>query len=299
MFLADVVDGLTGTPRSIPGKYLWDEHGSRLFEAIVGSAGYYQTAAEVALMAVALPAVAAILGRGAAIVEFGSGASRKIRQLLDTLDEPGSYLALDISRDFLEVSAACIARDYPGVEVHAVCADYSQPLPPLPIARTRPVLGFLPGTTIGNMKPEGATRLLAQLRTTLRPGFLLVGQDPNRDAALLSGAYEGPLMSAFHKNVLHRLERELGATVNHDVFRHESRTYADRVEPHLVAMADTRIVLDGRTIVLPAGESIRTDQSWKYAPEEFATLAEAAGWSVEHRWDDPRRCFCLHLLRAH
>ena len=299
VFLADVLRGLSATPRSIPGKYLWDEEGSRLFEAIVGSAGYYQTGAEYALMGVALPAIAAILGSGAGIVEFGSGASRKIRQLLDALDAPARYLALDISRDFLEASAARIARDYPQVDVQAVCADYSRPLPFLPIERTRPVLGFLPGTSIGNMEPEGAMRLLAQLRTTLTPGFLLIGQDPNRDAALLRGAYEGPLMTAMHKNVLSRLELELGAEIESDAFAHESRTFVNRVEPHLVALRDTRIEIGSRTIAIAAGESIRTDVSWKYASEEFTALAVAAGWSVERRWDDPRRCFCLYLLRAH
>ena len=297
-FLRDVSEGLTTSPKSIPGKYLWDEEGSRIFEAIVGTAAYYQTAAEHALTRDALPAIAAILGAGAGIVEFGSGASRKIRQLLDALDTPARYVALDISGDFLEASAARIARDYPLLAVHAVCADYSRPLPSLPIDRDRHVLGFLPGTSIGNMVPVEAARLLAQLKATLEPGFLLIGQDPNRDSVRLQAAYEGPLMTAFHKNLLARFRRELDATVDLDAFGHESRTFADRVEPHLVALYDTRIGIGGHSVELAAGESIRTDLSWKYTIEEFSALAASAGWSIERRWIDREQCFCLYLLRA-
>ncbi len=297
-FLSDVLDGLAASPKRIPGKYLWDQEGSRIFEAIAGSPAYYQTAAEQALTREALPDIAAILGSGIGIVEFGSGASHKIRQLLDALDAPARYVALDISRDFLEASAARLARDYPSVEVHAVCADYSRPLPPLPIDRDHHVLGFLPGTSIGNMVPGEAVRLLAQLKANLQPGYLLIGQDATRDPVRLRAAYEGPLMTTLHKNLLVRLQRELCATLDLDAFRHESRSFACHVEPHLVALTDTRIGIAGQTVEIIAGESIQTDLSWKYDVEEFSALAFSAGWSIERKWIDHDRCFCLYLLRS-
>lgn len=297
-FLADVGNSLARSPKTIAGKYLWDETGSRIFEAITQLPTYYQTAAEYALMCEALPEIATIVGGRATIVEFGSGASRKIRQVLDTLEAPARYVALDISREYLEAAAAAIAADYSSVQVHAICADYSQPLPLLPIDREHRVLGYLPGTSIGNMVPDDAKRLLSQLRSTLAPGFLLMGQDPNRDPALLQAAYEGPLMTALHKNLLVRLEKELGATVDHDAFRHESRTFDNRVEPHLVALADTRIDLDGRAIEIAKGDSIQTDLSWKYSVGEFCALAASAGWTVERQWHESEKRFSLYLLRA-
>ena len=297
-FRADVLAGLMAPLRAIPGKYLWDEEGSRLFEAITSSSGYYQDRAERDLTTMALTEIGGRLGRAANVVEFGSGASRKIRQLLEALEEPARYVALDISRDFLEASAAAIALDYPQVEVHAVCADYSGPLPPLPIDRKHHVLGYVPGTSIGNMVPAEAAGLLAQIRATLAPGFLLIGNDPNRDPGLLQAAYEGPLMTALHKNLLTRLQRELGARVDPHAFRHESRTFENRVEPHLVALTDTQIGLGDRLIDIAAGDSIRTDLSWKYTIEEFSSLAVASGWTIARQWIDPQKRFCLHLLQA-
>ena len=297
-FLDDVLAGLASPQRSIPGKYLWDAEGSRIFEAITATPAYYQDAAEFMLTAEALPEIAARLGQEANVIEFGSGASRKIRQVLDAFDKPARYVALDISGDFLENAAAAIAADYPDVEVHAVCADYSQPLPDLPVDRRHHVLGYVPGTSIGNMVPGDARQLLTHLKETLAPGLLLMGQDPNRDPDLLQAAYEGPLMTALHKNLLVRLTRELGASVDHEAFRHESRTFESRVEPHLVALTSTQIALNGCTIDIAAGDSIRTDLSWKYAVEDFVALAVSAGWSSERQWLDPGGCFCLHLLSA-
>ena len=298
IFLADVMAGLAAPQKFIPGKYLWDLEGSRIFEAIVLTPAYYHTRAERDLTDVAMGEIAPLLGRGACVVEFGSGSSRKVRAILDRLEAPSRYVALDISEDYLNAAVAGIAADYPTLEVHAVCADYSQPLPLLPVDRARGVLGFLPGTSIGNMVPDTAVRLLAQLRATLAPGYLLIGQDPNRDQALLDAAYEGRLMTALHKNVLARLANELGATLDPDAFRHESRTFDNRVEPHLVALADTAIRVGGRDFALTRGESIRTDLSWKYTIEDFSALAASAGWMVARRWPDARQRFCLYLLEA-
>lgn len=298
VFLADVVDGFGNQQRSIPGKYLWDEEGSKIFHEITQTRDYYQTAAEEALTIAALPEISSIIGAGACLVEFGSGASRKVRLLLDALDMPWRYVALDISREFLEASSRRVAADYPWLEVLSICADYSQPLPSLPLDRARPILGFLPGTSIGNMMPAKARDLLSELRRTLVSGFLLIGQDPNRDPHRLSRAYEGPLMTALHKNLLKRMVRELGARLDVDAFEHHSRTFADRVEPHLVAVEDTRIEIGARSFALARGESIRTDVSWKYSVEDFSALVASAGWSITRRWPDRDLRFCLYLLDA-
>jgi len=252
-----------------------------------------------ALLRQAAPEVAATVASRACIVEFGSGASHKIRVLLDALDAPARYIAIDISEDFLSAAANRIRTDYPGLDVIHVCADYSHDLPTLPLA-PQGILGFLPGTSIGNMDSGDAQRLLARIKTALGSGWLLIGQDPNRDPARLFGAYGSGLMADLHENVLRRMVRELGAELSPDDFAHEARIIENpaRVEAHLVAKRPSAIKVGGQDFCLAAGESIRTDVSRKYTPDEFRDLVSSAGWSIAQRWMDRDELFCLYLLRT-
>ncbi len=208
-FLRDVLEGLCLDQKALPGKYLWDETGSSLFDAICHSGRYYLTALEMILLRECAADVAAMVGGKACIVEFGSGASRKIRVLLDAIKDPWRYIAIDISGDFLWAAAERLRTTYPALEILHVCADYSQPFPALPIERPGPVLGFFPGNSVANLEPIKATELLTRVRSALAPGFLLVGLDHNGDPCKLEAAYGGPLMAAFHKNILVRMMREL------------------------------------------------------------------------------------------
>ena len=297
--LQAVLAGLSATPKRLPGKFLWDEAGSVLFDRICDHPDYYPTRREMAQLPGAAREVAGLVGPGATIVEFGSGASRKIRTLLDALERPARYVAIDISGEFLEASVRRLAADYPQVEAIPVRADYSDPVR-LPIARDGPVLGFFPGTSIGNMAPAEARGLLARVRETLGQSRFLVGADPTRDADRLQRAYGdcGGLMPAFHLNLLTRLKREFGAEIDEDAFHHEARILREplRVEAHLVASRATTWQLDGCTIPFEAGESVRTDTSHKHAPDGFRALAAQAGWTPERLWLDPEGTFGLHLL---
>ena len=300
-FLSDALAGLASSPKRLPGKYLWDEAGSILFDRICDSPDYYPTQREMALLPGVARAIADRVGPRATIVEFGSGASRKVRTLLDALHEPARYVALDISGDYLEASLRGLAPDYPGVAMIPVRADYSRPVR-LPVDLSDgPVLGFFPGTSIGNLSPNEARGFLERARDTLGPGRLLVGADPTQDEARLIRVYGGcdGLMPAFHRNLLVRMNRELGADIPLDAFRHEARVRRApfRVEAHLVASRASRWRLGDRWIAFEAGESVRTDTSHKYAPQAFADLAAQAGWAAEERWIDPGG-FCLHLLAA-
>ncbi len=300
-FLGDVLVALSETPRYLPGKYLWDEPGSVLFDRICAHPDYYPTQRETALLPQAARETADLVGPGATIVEFGSGASRKIRTLLDALDRPARYVAIDISRDYLEASVAQLARDYSGVEMLAVCADYSQAIT-LPIEPVGPVLGFFPGTSIGNVAPREAQNLLARARETLGSGHFLVGADTTRDESRLQRAYGecGGLMPAFHLNLLKRLTRDLGADIDADAFRHENRILRDpfRVEAHLVAQRRTTWRISGHNFAFERGDGLRTDVSHKYLPDEFRALAAAAEWSTTRTWIDPDGLFGLYLLAA-
>ncbi|MBX9930373.1 MAG: L-histidine N(alpha)-methyltransferase [Methylobacterium sp.] len=301
-FLSEAIAGLADHPRRVPGKFLWDETGSILFDRICDDPDYYPTAHERALMPGALRDIAGLVGPGATIVEFGSGASRKIRALLDSLARPARYIAVDISRDYLHASVARLAPDYPHIAMTAVCADYSRPfrLPEAP--GDGPVLGFFPGTTIGNFAPAEAEAFLKRIRDALGPSWLMIGADPNRDEARLLQAYGGcgGLMGAFHLNLLTRMSRELGAVFDREAFRHQARVLDDpfRVEAHLVAHRATKAQLGDQVIAFTAGEGFRTDVSHKYSVEAFRSLAVQAGWESAAQWIDRNGLFSMHLLRS-
>jgi dimethylhistidine N-methyltransferase len=300
--LQAALDGLSGAQKRLPGKLLWDETGSDLFDRICSSADYYPTRTEMALLPGVAAEIAPLIGPGATVVEFGSGASRKIRTLLDALDRPARFLAIDISGEYLEAAIRRLAPDYPQVEMIPVCADYSKPLR-LPVDLSdSPVLGFFPGTSIGNFLPADAELFLERARAVLGPSRFLVGADPTQDPARLMRAYGDAdgLMPALHRNLLARLNRDFDADFEIGNFRHEARVLPDpfRVEAHLVALAPATYRLGGRAIHFAAGESIHTDNSHKYAPETFRALARSAGWHPERMWLDADGSFSLHLFGA-
>ena len=280
-FLEDVLEGLSRPQKALPGKYLWDETGSLLFDRICASPDYYLTRRETALLRAAAPEVAEVVGPRTSLVELGSGASVKTRLLLDALPEPTRYVALDIAAAHLAAATVGIAQDYPGLAVVPVCADYTKPLALPAAGEGGPVLGFFPGSTIGNFGPAAAAAFLARIGAALGPSWFLVGADPNRDAATLSRAYAdgAGLMAALHGNLLVRIRRELGGAVDPAAFRHEARVFDDppRVEAHLVARWPTTCRVGGRAIRFAAGESIHTDSAHKYAPEAFRAIATRAG----------------------
>jgi dimethylhistidine N-methyltransferase len=301
-FLRDALAGLSAEPRTLPGKYLWDAIGSDLFDRICHTRDYYPTRREMALLPEVALAVAADVGPGATVVEFGSGASRKIRTLLDALDRPAAYIAVDISRDYLAEAIRRLAPDYPQVAMQAVCADYAKPFTlPLP-AGGGPVLGFFPGTSIGNFTPAEAGAFLARARDALGDCLFLVGADPTVDPDILRVAYGGAdgLMDAFHRNILVRMNRELGAEFDTDAFAQAVRLCDApfRVEAHLVAQQATTARLDGTDFAFAPGDSIRTDTSHKYTPEAFAALATANGWTPVRHWAGTEGGFSLHLIRG-
>jgi dimethylhistidine N-methyltransferase len=299
-FLHDVLDGLSRPQKAIPGKYLWDEAGSTLFDRICASSGYYPTRCEAALLRREAVTIARLVGSAATLVEFGSGASHKTRILLDALPLPRRYIAIDISGAFLAGACARIDTDYPGLEVVPLCADYSRAvrLPPQPEAG--PALGFWPGLSMGNLAAEGLVGCLARAHESLAPGWFLLTADGTREAAALLRAYADPdgLMAAFHLNLLVRLARELDTDLDPAAFRHEARVLDRpfRVEAHLVAKRAAEFRLADRCISFAAGESIHTDTSFKYSPEELAALASHSGWHPVQAWTD--NAVCLQLLRS-
>lgn len=299
----EVLAGLRNTPKHLPSKLFYDARGSRLFDAICELDAYYLTRAEEAIMATHSEEMAAALGPGVLLVEYGSGSSRKTRILLDDLAAPAGYVPVDISREHLVRAAEQIAAEYPGLSVRPVCVDYTTeyrlPEPEGPVERT---VVYYPGSTIGNFTPDAARDFLAHIARRVAPeGGVLVGVDLQKDEALLRAAYndaEG-VTAAFNKNLLRRLNRELGADFDLDRFRHEAVYNADagRIEMYLVSTVDQQVAVAGASIAFAAGERICTEYSYKYTVESFAALAAAAGLTVEQVWTDADRHFSVQYAR--
>jgi len=301
-FREDVLRGLGSHPKRIAPKFFYDRRGSALFEEICRLPEYYLTRVETGILQACAREVAALAGRDCVLIELGSGASRKVRLMLEAL-RPAAYLAVDISREFLLQATRRLARDYPWLEVHAACADLCKPLSisGLPAAGQR--LAFFPGSSIGNFEPSEARALLHRLRPLLgAQGALLIGVDLKKDPAILHAAYNdlAGVTAAFNLNLLERLRRELRADVKPSTFAHRAfyNDAAGRVEMHLVSRVRQSVWIDGTYFNFARDESIHTENSYKYAIPEFHTLAQTAGYNPERTWTDSDELFSVHYLRV-
>jgi len=303
-FRAAVLEGLAQSPKRLPSRFIYDERGSRLFEAILEQPAYYIPRTEIALLQRHPAELAARAGPRAYVVDYGSGSSRKARTLLAALADPAVYVAIDISREHLLAAAAMLATDYPGLDVHAVCADFLRPLS-LPVPRAAGVgarLGFFPGSTIGNMSAAERARFLAAARAMLAGGRLVVGVDLKKDAAVLEAAYNDAAgaSAAFNTNILVRANRELGADFDLAAFRHRA-VYEEgpgRMAIGIESLRAQTVRVGGRAFAFAANEVVITQYAYKFTVEEFQSAAAAAGFVPETAWTDPQNLFALHLLAA-
>ncbi|WP_280548069.1 MULTISPECIES: L-histidine N(alpha)-methyltransferase [unclassified Halomonas] len=299
-FRDDVIQGLGATPKALSPKYFYDERGSRLFEAICEQPEYYLTRTEEGILAGAAAEIAALVGPGALMVELGSGASRKVRLLLEAM-RPRRYLGMDISRDFLLKSTRRLAADYPWLEVHAAWGDFSRRLALPSGVEGRRMVAFFPGSSIGNFTPAEAEAFLSRLRRALPPGSgVLVGVDLVKERGLLEAAYNDAagVTAAFNLNLLERMRRDLGAAVEVDAFQHRAffNAPASRIEMHLVSRQRQAIILEGQRFVFEEGEALHTENSCKYSVAGFQALAARAGYRSGAVWCDDQALFSVHYL---
>ena len=301
-FRADVLAGFGQSQKAVPARWLYDYTGSALFEEITRLPEYYPTRVEAALLDRICPDLRDRVAPGGAVVEFGSGSSAKTPRLLRCV-EPAAYVPIDISGDFLREAAETLAGDFPDLAVHPVEADFTRTVPLPPAIAGEAVLGFFPGSTIGNMVPESAVNLLRSMRATLGVGAtLLIGMDRVKPVETLLPAYDDAagVTGRFNRNLLARINRELEGTVPLDAFHHEARwndAHA-RVEMHLVADRDVRFTVAGDPFALVQGETIHTENSHKYTRRSARLLLLAGGWTPMADWTDDDRQFSLILARA-
>lgn len=296
----EILQGLASRPRRIAPKFFYDERGSHLFDAICELPEYYLTRTETGILESCQQEVAQLAGPDCTLIEFGSGASKKIRLLLEAV-RPRRYLGIDISREFLRQSVEQLARDYPWLEMHAACADFIQDFEFPGSAGEGKKLAFFPGSTIGNFEPHDALAFLQRVRRLVQPdGALLIGVDLKKDPQVLNAAYNDSagVTAQFNLNLLQRLRDELGAEVNPQGFRHRAfyNSARGRIEMHLVSRRAQDIQLLGKRFHFDPGECIHTENSYKYSLEEFHALARAAGLQPRQAWLDSARLFSVHYL---
>ena len=300
-FLDAVIEGLSRPQKAIPCRFLYDARGSALFDAICELPEYYPTRTEIAILAARAPDIAALAGPRAQLIELGSGSSVKVRTLLQAFDQPAAYVAVDVSREHLKRAAAALALDFPGIEVAAVCADYSAPfpLPELPAAGRR--IAFFPGSTIGNLEPEEAAAFLRLWSRRLGPdAAMLVGVDLKKDPSVLHAAYNDRqgVTAQFSRNILARANAELGADFALDRFAHHARYNAEagRIEIHLKSLDAQVVRLGGHDFSFAAGELVHAEHSYKYEIGEFQALARRSGFEASTVFTDPAALFSVHYL---
>lgn len=293
-----LVAGLSSRPRAVAPKWFYDVDGSRLFERICELPEYYPTRTELALLDRHAPEIASRLGPRCEIVEFGAGATRKVRVLLGALDAPARFVPIDISGEHLLGAAAALRKVHPALDVLPVVADFTRDLLLAPAAGRR--VGFFPGSSIGNFDPPQAVQLLRRFGALLGGGGLLIGVDLVKDPALLHAAYndDAGVTAAFNLNLWARANREAGADFDLAQWYHYAfyNPPLQRIEMHLVSRRAQRVTVAGTPFDFAEGESVHTENSYKYTVAGFQALARDAGFTPAVCWCDRAQRFALHWL---
>jgi dimethylhistidine N-methyltransferase len=300
-FAGAIVEGLSRVQKTLPCRYFYDARGSELFEDITRLSAYYPTRAETEILARHAGEMTGGDGADTVLVEFGSGSSRKTELVLAAMPALAAYVPIDVSESALEEARQRLAMRFPGLVVHPVVGDFSDPLELPPELVSCRKLGFFPGSTIGNLTRNDAARLLRAMRTQLGTGGrLIIGVDLVKDPEILRLAYNDPegVTAAFNLNLLVRINNTFGKSFNLSAFRHEAiwNDKENRIEMHLVSSSDQTVNLLGRRFRLRAGETIHTENSHKYTVEGFRELARAAGWKPRQVWRDEHALFSVHEL---
>ena len=301
-FREDVLRGLREPQPAIPARWLYDRRGSELFDDITRLDSYYPTRTETRSMRDNAADIAAKVGTGGALIEFGAGSVTKTPLMIEAL-RPDHYVPIDISGDYLRDSAKRLQTEYPGLAVDPVEADFTKPFDLPDAIQGFHRIGFFPGSTIGNFVPRSATDLLRTFRDILHAdSHLLIGMDRVKDIGRLIAAYDDPegVTAAFDMNLLTRINRELDGTIPEEAFHHEARwnEMLGRIEMHLVADRDVRFAVAGEPFSFAQGDTIHTENSHKYGPRGARTLLLGGGWTPVAEWTDEADDFAFILAEA-
>ncbi len=301
-FAHDVIEGLTQQPKRLSPKYFYDAAGSELFEQITLLPEYYPTRTELGILRDRGAEIADIIPAGAALVEFGAGATTKVRLLLDRCSF-GAYVPVDISGDFLNAQAGALSRDFPTLGVYPVTADFTAPFALPAAVSAMPKVGFFPGSTLGNFEPHEACGFLRTARQILgKSAQMIIGVDLEKDERVLYDAYNDAagVTARFNLNMLVRINQELGGNFDLSGFTHRAiyNRERHRIEMHLISRKAQTVRILGRSFSFRSGESIHTESSYKYSLERFTALARGSDWKPTASWTDAHAMFSVHALVA-
>ena len=301
-FYAEVIGGLQRRPKLIPPKFFYDEIGSKLFDAICELPEYYPTRTEMALLYEHAGEIADLIGKECLLIEPGSGSSQKVRLLLDAL-QPAAYMPMDISRTHLLNAAQQLSEDYPWLEVHATCIDFTTEMKLRFCPPSAHKVAFFPGSSIGNFEPTDAIGFLRNLACMVGTGGgLLIGVDLKKDHGILNAAYNDAdgITAKFNLNLLDRINHELDGTFNTEKFSHNAfyNPHIGRIEMHLSSCEEQVVTVANESISFSEAETIHTENSYKYTIEEFAALAKMAGFELVSVWTDNDALFSMHYYQV-
>lgn len=300
-----IIDGLLLPEKMISPKYFYDERGSRLFDQITHLPEYYPTETELAIMQDNMDEIVTLVGEHASLIEFGSGSSRKTRELLGNLNDLAAYVPVDISEEHLLESNEQIQREFPDLEVLPVVADFTHPFA-LPDPKFTPLknIVYFPGSTIGNFTHDAAHDLLEVMHQEAgEHGALLIGVDLQKDTAIIERAYNDSagITAAFNLNMLRHLNEEFGFDFDLSCYTHSSHynEAKGRIEMRLVSTCDQIVTAGDAEILITEGEAILTEYSHKYTLDGFGEMASNAGFEVERAWTDADALFSVqYCVRA-
>jgi len=300
-FLDDVLDGLSGPKKQLNPKYFYDAAGSKLFDRITRLPEYYITRTETQMMKDLAGSIGAACSDTEVIIEFGSGSGQRSELLLESLPQAHIYVPIDVSDEQLAATARVVTQAHPQITVQPLVGDFTDDIR-VPAALSSRRLGYFPGSTIGNFPPQEAVRFLANARQLLGPqARMLIGVDLLKPFDVLERAYNDQkgVTAEFNLNVLHRINSELDATFDVNQFAHWAffNERQSRIEMHLVSLKDQKVTVDRtQRFSFREGETIHTENSYKYSLEHFRELAQEAGWRPSRFWTDDKQLFSLHLL---
>ena len=297
---AELLAGLQLEQKQVNPKYFYDARGSELFEQITRQQEYYPTRTEKAILRDYAAEIATHCGAGCVLIEPGSGNSEKVRLLLNAM-RPAAYVPVDISAEFLYEAAVKLGLEFPWLKIQAICADFGgqwQASTELPAGRR---VVFYPGSTIGNMEPRDARDFLSGLRQWIGgDGGILIGVDLHKSEQLLNAAYNDAsgVTARFNLNILNTLNSLLDGDFREQAFSHRAfyNTELKRIEMHLVSRESQVVTLNGSSIRFDKGETLHTENSYKYTLEDFSELSESAGLALEKSWLDANKLFSIHYL---
>jgi dimethylhistidine N-methyltransferase len=295
-FASDIIDGLRNPFKQISCRWLYDQRGSELFEAITLTPEYYPTRTETAILRNWAAELSAFIGENAAIVEYGTGAAIKTELLLSAANNPSLYIAIDIADKFLTDALRRLDTRFPQLRKIGIRADFTRDFPlPEEYPHNRRV-AFFPGSTLGNLHADDARAFLSRVHNHVgSDGAAIIGVDLVKPVDILLPAYNdaGGVTAAFNLNLLERINRELAGTFDLSAFQHKARwnVAESAVEMHLVSSKDQVAKIAGEEVFFAEGEGIHTESSRKYSVEQFEIIARASGWTVSRFWTDPKGWF--------